>query len=146
MTTHREKLIRLFPLIGLNLEGAIMHMRDVTLSTFKAIFEEDTHETEPNKTAIALLDTTLNERIGELRESLIATYEVAFPNEQDVDALLVFYASDLGKRTVKANLDVGKQLNSIGTDWQTSIMESIGERLAQILDVKADLTLGDNRH
>jgi hypothetical protein len=126
----REKILTF-----LNLTG-ISKYPDVITAGYTAQIRSQfmTDETLPDEfaKAVGLMTATLEAKKPALFDTVITAYEKAF-TEEDIDALVKFYGSPIGKRVVELGGIVLPEVVAAGETWGAEALMSIQGELAAIL-------------
>ena len=126
----REKILNF-----LNLTG-IAKYPDVIAAGYTAQIRSQfmTDETLPDEfaKAVGLMTATLEAKKDVLFDTVIAAYEKSF-TEEDIDALVSFYGSSVGKRVVELGGIVLPEVIAAGETWGAEALMSIQGELAAIL-------------
>jgi len=126
----REKIITFLTLTGLSkfpdviTEGYVAQIRSQFM----------TDETLPDEfaKAVGLMTSTLEAKKPVLFETVISAYEKSF-TEEEIDALVLFYGSPVGKRVVELGGIVLPEVVAAGDAWGVESLKSIESEMTKLL-------------
>lgn len=132
----RAKILHFMSLTGFDqmFERSIEQLTGQFRSNFEPAFGE-TLPAEPSE-ALAIVDKALRDRRSTITDAVAAIYERNL-TEEDVDALIVFHESPVGRRVAGMGIDVANALNEAADAWQREALKSVEGDLERLFGIGA---------
>jgi hypothetical protein len=131
--SRREKTLELFHIIGLDNVVRVSGIEN-TIDSYRIAAGDKALE-EGVANALKKLHDILHEHVGELLVNFAEIYEKAYTEDQ-IDAMIDFNHSDLGRVLNERGAAVVGAINKLATDWQNYIIGGLDEDTKLALGAK----------
>jgi hypothetical protein len=150
----RDQVIRLMKLLGIDPDKMVDGLAAYVLEQYKAgvarglkMIEDAGAENQAmfqggEPPQISMMEKVIAERKAALREFFVDVYERHFPDAAELDAIIAFYESPLGRTVVNIGRVVQHEIVEVGETWaadaQATVERQIEAELAATPPVAAE--------